>query len=51
MKRNVMKPALKQYLEGCQFHSNVEVEMAVCEWLLMQKTNFYHIKIVKVISK
>jgi len=41
---------MKQHLEGCQFHSNVEVEMAVCERLLMQETNFY-IRIVKVMSK
>ena len=42
---------MKQYLEGCQFHNNVEAEMALSEWLLLQETNFYHIRIVKVMSK
>jgi hypothetical protein len=51
MKQKVIKPALKQHLEGCQFHNNVQVQMAVCEWLLMQETNFYHIRTVKVMSK
>jgi hypothetical protein len=29
--------AVKQHLEGHQFHSSDEVEMAVCEWLQTQE--------------
>jgi hypothetical protein len=33
------------------FHGNVEVEMAIREWLWMQESGFYHDRIFKVIPK
>jgi hypothetical protein len=32
---------LKQGLEGCWFHSNEDVQMAITEWLQMQKPTFW----------
>jgi hypothetical protein len=32
---------LSQQFGGCQFQSNEEVELVVCEWLGMEEHNFY----------
>ena len=42
---------LKPNLEGHQFHSNEEFEIAVCEWVQMHKPDFYCDGIFKLVPK
>jgi hypothetical protein len=42
---------LKQHLGGRLFHNNEEVEIAVDEWLRMQKPNFYRDGIFKLVPR
>jgi hypothetical protein len=42
---------LKQNLGGCQFHTNEEVEMAVCEWSWLQKPDFHYDRILHLLQR
>lgn len=48
---NLLLRVLRQWLGGHWSHNNEEEEMAVSEWFQMQKSNFCHIRILKLVPK